>query len=129
MSMGVHDKLRMFAGGLLLAFMAAFALAAAAAPSTEPATQTPAASTSEHPDFGKASLPHGEVPEHAATCFEQHHPCSPGGIAPAPAASVAADAMPGMGLVKAPALLPVPMPDVAPHAAVSLTILFRNFRE
>jgi hypothetical protein len=33
------------------------------------------------------------------------------------------------GFFKVPALLPVPMPDIAPHAAVSLTILFGNFRE
>jgi hypothetical protein len=37
--------------------------------------------------------------------------------------------MTGAGLVKAPALLPTPMHDVAPHAAASLSILFRNFRE
>jgi len=64
MSMGLRDKLRMFAGGLLLAFMATFPLFPLAAA----------------PDAG---------------------------------------AMPGTGLVKVPALLPVPMPDVAPHAAAS----------
>jgi hypothetical protein len=127
MSMDLREKLRIFAGGLLLAFMAAFA--PAAAPSAEPAAQAQASSTSGHSDLSKASLPGGAVPEHAVLCFEQHDPCSPGGIAPAPAATVALDAMPGTGLVKAPALLPVPMPDVAPHAAASLTILFRNFRE
>lgn len=125
MSMGLRDKLRMFAGGLLLAFMAAFPLAAAAAPSAEPAAQAQASSRS---GLSEVFLPHGTVPEHAVSCSEQHNPCGPGGFA-GPAASVAGEAMPGAGLVKAPALLPVPMPDVAPHAAVSLTILFGNFRE
>jgi hypothetical protein len=123
MSMGLRDKLRMFAGGLLLAFMTAFPLAAAAAPSAEPVAQAPAS-------FGlsEAFLPHGAVPEHAASCSEQHDPCGPGGIAPAPAALAVAGA-PVTGFFKVPALLPVPMPDIAPHAAVSLTILFGNFRE
>jgi hypothetical protein len=127
MSMGLRDKFRVFAGGLLLALMAAFALAAAAA-TAELAGQA-RASTSEQPGLSEISLPRGAIPEHAPTCFERHNPCGAGGIASAPAASVALDAMPGTGLVKAPALLPAPMPDVAPHAAASLTILFRNFRE
>ena len=123
MSMGLRDKLRMFAGGLLLAFMTAFPLAATAAQSPEPAAQAPAS-----PGLSEVFLPHGTVPEHAVSCFEQHSPCGPGGIAPAPAALAVAGA-PVTGFFKVPALLPVPMPDIAPHAAVSLTILFGNFRE
>lgn len=127
-SMRLRDKFQVFAGGLLLAFIAAFALAAAAAPIAEPAAKAQASSTSEQPDLSRVSL-RGVIPEHASTCFERHYLCGPGGIAPAPAASAGLDAMPGTGFVKAPALLPVPMPDVAPHAAASLSILFRNFRE
>jgi hypothetical protein len=127
MSMGLRDKFRMFAGGLLVAFMAAFALAAAAA-TAGPAGQAQG-STSEQPGPSEVSLLRGVVPEHAPTCFERHNPCGTGGIASAPAATLAPYAMPGTGLLKAPALLPAPMPDVAPHAAASLTILFRNFRE
>ncbi|HUF82521.1 MAG TPA: hypothetical protein VMN03_15395 [Burkholderiales bacterium] len=127
--MGLRDKFLMFAGGLFLAFMAAFALGAAATPTAEPAARAQASSTSEQPDLGEVSLPRGVIPEHAPTCFERHYLCGPGGLAPAPAASVAHSAMPGTGLVKAPALRPAPMPGVAPHAAASLSILFRNFRE
>ena len=129
MSMGLRHKFQIFAGGVLLALMAAFALAAAAAPAAKPAAQAQASFTSEQPDLSEISLPRGAVPEHVPTCFEQHNPCSTGGTAPAPAASVAFDAMPDTRLVKAPVLLPAPMPDVSPHAAASLSILFRNFRE
>lgn len=126
--MRLRDKFRLLAIGSLLAFMAAFTLSVSGMPSAGAAALSQASFES---DLGEARLPHGAVPaapEHAS-CFERHDPCGPGGIAPAPTASVALQAMPGAGLVKAPALLPAPMPDVAPHAAASLSILFRNFRE
>ncbi|OGA70392.1 MAG: hypothetical protein A3G81_34490 [Betaproteobacteria bacterium RIFCSPLOWO2_12_FULL_65_14] len=130
MNMRLRDKFRMFAGSLLLALVAVFALSTSGMPLSGAAAVTHASFGS---DLGEARQPHGAVPaapEHASACFEPpHDPCGPGGVAPAPAASAALDAMPNAGLVKAPALLPAPMPDVAPHAAASLSILFRNFRE
>ena len=127
--MRLRDEFRLLAIGSLLAFMAAFTLTVFGMPSAGAAALSQASFESE---LGEARLPRGAVPappEHATTCFERHDPCGPGGIALAPAASVALHAVPGGGLVKAPALLPAPMPDVAPHAAASLSILFRNFRE
>lgn len=127
MNMRLLDKFRLLGGSLLLVLIAAFALAASGTPSAAAAVLSQASFES---DLGEASQ-RGAVPaapEHAS-CFERHYPCGPGSIAPAPAAAAALDAVPGAGLVKAPALLPAPMPDVAPHAAASLSILFRNFRE
>lgn len=116
MSMQLRDKFRLLAIGLLLALTTALAVAAAAwAPPAETA-------------FSQAPSDIPFAPEHAA-CLKPHHPCGPGGVAPAPAVPVALDAMPAGGLVKAPALLPAPMQDVAPHAAASFFILFRNLRE
>ena len=128
MNMRLCDKFRLLAIGSLLAFMAAFALAASGTPSAAAAALSQASFES---DLGEARLPRGAVPalpEHAS-CFERHHPCGPGGIAPAPAAAAILGPMPDARLVKAPALLPAPIRDVAPHAAASLVILFRNFRE
>jgi hypothetical protein len=116
MSMGLRHKFQMFAAGLLVALMATFALAVAAAPAAGPAAQA-----------DSVAIP--AMPEHAPTCFERPRHCGAGGVASAPASSVPLAAMRGTGLVKAPALATVPMPDVAPHAAASLSILFRNFRE
>jgi hypothetical protein len=115
MSMGLRHKFRMLAAGLLVALMATFAFAAAA----------PAAGLAAQAD--SVAIP--AMPEHAPTCFERPRHCGAGGVASAPAPSVPLAAMRGTGLVKAPALATVPMPDVAPHAAASLSILFRNFRE
>lgn len=116
MHMRLRDKFQLLVIGLLLALTAAFAIAAFAMPPVETAALSPAS----------FELP--STPEHAP-CLKPHHPCGQGGIAPAPAGSVALHAMPDAGLVKVPALLPPPLPDVAPHAAASLSILFRNFRE
>jgi hypothetical protein len=116
MSMGLRDRFQMFAAGLLVALMATFAFAAAAAPAAGPVAQADTVATPA-------------IPEHAPTCFERHNPCGAAGAAPAPAPSVPPAAMRGTKLVKAPALLAAPLPDVAPHAAATLSILFRNFRE
>jgi hypothetical protein len=124
MNMWLRDKLLVLAIGSLLALIAAFAVAAPRTPSAE------TAAFESH--RGGEACQRGAIPaapEHAPTCFEQHDPCGPGGIAPAPVASAAVHAMPSGGLVKAPALLSASMRDVAPHAAASLPILFRNFRE
>lgn len=116
MSMGLRHKFQLFAAGLLIALMASFAFAAAAAPAAGPVAQADTVATPA-------------IPEHAPTCFERHNTCGAGGVASVPAPSVPLAAMRGTGLVKAPALLAAPLPDVAPHAAATLTILFRNFRE
>ena len=116
MGMGLRHKFRMFAAGLLVALTATFAFAAAAAPAAGPAAQADSAATPA-------------MPEHAPTCFERPQHCGADGVAAAPAPSLPLAAMRGTGLVKAPALAAVPMPDVAPHGAASLSILFRNFRE
>jgi hypothetical protein len=129
MNMRLRDKFRLLAVGLLLALLAAFAVAV---PGTSSAGGAALSQDSFESDLGEARLVRGAVPrapEHASTCFERHDPCGPGGIAPAPDASVALDTMPGAGFVKARALLPGPVREIAPHAAASLPILFRNFRE
>ena len=116
MSMGLRHKFQMFAAGLLVALMATFAFAAAAAPAAVPAAQADSVATPA-------------MPEHAPTCFERPQHCGADGVAAAPAPSLPLAAMRGTGLVKAPVPVTVPIPDVAPHAAASVSILFRNFRE
>jgi len=127
MNMRLRDKFRLLAIGLLLALVAAFAIAASGTPFAGAAVLSKASFESGLGEaWQRGAAP--AAPEHAS-CSERHHPCGPGGVAPAPAASAALDAMPNAGLVKASALLPAPMRDVAPYAAASLSILFRNFRE
>lgn len=116
MSMGLGDRARSLVGGLLFAFAVAFVLPATATASPERAAQAEASSRSV-------------VPEGAATCFERHDPCRAAGMASAPGASLVLDARSDTRLAKAPALRTAPLPDVAPHAAASLCVLFRNFRE
>lgn len=116
MSMRLRDKFRLLAVGLLLALTTALAVAAAVwAPPAEAA-------------FSQAPSDIPFAPEHAA-CLKPHHPCGPGGVAPAPVLPVALDAATTAALVKAPPLLPAPIDGVAPHPAASLFILFRNLRE
>jgi hypothetical protein len=114
--MGLRDKFQLFAAGLLVALMATFAFAAATAPAAVPVAQADTVATPA-------------IPEHAPTCFGSHDPCGAAGVASAPALAVPLAAMRCTKLVKAPALLAAPLPDVAPHAAATLFILFRNFRE
>ena len=104
--MGLRHKFQMFAAGLLVALMATFVPAAQADTAASPAS-----------------------PEHAPICFERVQHCGAVAGAPAPAPSVPLAALRGTGFVKAPVLATMPLPDVAPHAAASLSILFRNFRE
>lgn len=121
MSMRLRDKFRVLALGLLLAFTAAFAVAASATSFAEAGTTLSQAAL--QPDFGESA------PEHSTACFERHDPCKPGSVAVAAPTPATVHAMPGGGFVKAPAFRAAPMRDVAPHAAASLSILFRNFRE
>lgn len=119
--MRLRDKFRLFAIGLLLALTAALAVAAPATPSAGAAALSQAVFESE---LGEAA-----APGHAPACLEQHDPCKPGSVATALPASATPHAVPSRAFVKAPAFLPAPLPDVAPHAAASLFILFRNLRE
>jgi len=112
MSMGLHDKFRMFAGGLLLAVMAVFVLAVVPAPGV----------ASEQSYLGEVSPP---SPQPA--CFERHYPCERGAIATAPAEPVGLDAIPAAEFIEAAA--PLPLRKAAPPPAASFSILFRNFRE
>ena len=62
-------------------------------------------------------------------CFERHHPCGRYTAASLPPQPVTAYAPAFGGFVKALDPVAEPLRGLAPRTAVSISILFRNFRE
>jgi hypothetical protein len=120
MNMDLRDKFLVLAAGLLLAFMAVPALAASGVPGPGVAAEQ----LDRAWQRGTAPV----VPEHFPACFDGHDACRLAGVAPAP---TPADVLATSSAASAGAIvsLPAPKPDIAPHAAVSLCILFCKFRE
>jgi hypothetical protein len=138
--MRLREKFRLFSvfrvavGSLLPALALVFVFGGAAvSPAAAASAMLPAdsgthagATLGETPRSVRIAAP--RAPDRPATCFDRHHPCGPGVIpaahgepfsaGPTRLASVAAPRGPEQ----------VPVPDVAPHATASLSILFRNFR-
>ena len=71
------------------------------------------------------ALPRAPVPP--AYCVDRHHPCGPG--ATAHAEPVSLELMRHVGFATPRAPEQAPARDAAPHRAVSILILFQNFRE
>jgi hypothetical protein len=120
MNMELRDKFLVLAAGLLLAVMAVPALAASGVPGPGVAAE----------QLDRA-WPRGTaptVPQHFPACFRGHDACRLAGVAPGPTPADVLDT-PTAASPKAIVSLPVPKPDIAPHAAVSLCILFCKFRE
>lgn len=137
----MRDKFRLFAvlraaaGGLLPTLVLTLVLAGAAISSPAAASARLSISSGMHAvaTLGEASLSvriaAPRAPELPAQCFDRHHSCGPGAIAEACPEAFSLGPTPRVSFVtpRAPGLVAVP--DIAPHLAASLSILFRNFRE
>jgi hypothetical protein len=139
--MRLRDKFRLFAvlrvaiAGMFPALMLAFVLAGAAVSPPAAASARLSVSTGMHAvaTLGEASLSvriaAPRAPELPAQCFDRHHSCGPGAIAAGCPEAFALGPTRRVSFVTPRAPGPVAVPDVAPHLAASLSILFRNFRE
>lgn len=115
--------LRLTARGLFPVLMLAFVLSGAAISS--PAHEQPA--TGEAP-LPRSALP--GTPDRPVPCFDRHHHhCALAAVAAVHAEPIFLGLAERASFVIPHAIVPVAAPDVAPHVATSLSILFRNFRE
>lgn len=140
MSMRLRDTFRLFAvlraavGGLLPTLALTFVLpgAAISSPAAGSAILSPSSGMYEQATLGEAWLSRSAVPrapDRPAECFERDHPCGPGAIPLAHPEPFFLGLTRRVGFVTPCAPERVPVPDVAPHLAASLSILFRNFRK
>jgi len=137
--MGLQDKFRLFgalragADGLFAVLMFIFVLAGAAVSSPALASPIPAASYGayEQADLSETSVPRSAVQRASqpSECVERHDSCGLGAIATAHAEPFSLGLTRHVSFVTPRAPEQVPVPDVAPPLAASLSILFRNFRE
>jgi hypothetical protein len=111
-----------------------FVLAAAAVSSPAAVAAIPSASsgTYEQAIRGEAALLIHAVPGAPggpAQCVDRHHRCGPGAIATTHAEPFFLGLTRHVSFVAPRGPQQAPVPDVAPHPAASVSILFRNFRE
>jgi hypothetical protein len=113
-------------------FIFVLAAAAVSSPAAVAAISSASSGMFEQAFHGEASLPIHAVP-HApdgpAQCADYHHPCGPGAIATAHAEPFVLGLTRHVSVVTPRGPQQTPVPDVAPHPAASVSILFRNFRE
>jgi hypothetical protein len=109
-------------------------VSAAAVSPPAAASAMPSATSGMHEQaaLSEASLPRiaaPRTPERPAQCFDRHRPCGPGAIPLVHAEPLVLGLTRRASIVTPRAPERVPVPDVAPHLAASLSILFRNFRK
>jgi len=137
--MRLRDKFRPFAvlraavGALLPTLALTFVVAGAiSSPAAGSAILSLSSGTYQKVARGETWLRHSTIsraPDRPAECFERDHPCGPGAISAVTAEPLVLGLTRRASIVTPRAPERVPVPDVAPHLAASLSILFRNFRK
>jgi hypothetical protein len=137
--MRFRDKFHLFAvlrvaiAGMFPALMLAFVLAGAAVSPPAAASAVLSASPGMHAQaaLGEALLARSPVPRapQPSECVERHDSCGPGTIPAAHAEPLVLGLTRRASFVAPRGPEQVPVSDVAPPLATSLSILFRNFRK